>query len=114
PGEGPAAGLERLAGTGSAFVTGSGGLVELDLARYGGTLDVDPGRLVAAQEGVRIEVRRRALAGDELLRVLLGGGRPSLATLTGDGSVLLQSAAAAHPPGRRPTLEQGGSDGIPG
>lgn len=114
PGEGVPAGLERLAGSGSAFVTGVGGLVELDLARYGGTVEVDPGRLVAIQEGIRVEPRRRALAGDQLLAVLLGGGRPSLATLSGAGSVLLQSAAAPHPPGKRPTNEQGGSDGIPG
>jgi uncharacterized protein (AIM24 family) len=114
PGEGAATGLERLAGTGSAFVSGAGGLVELDLGRYGGTVDVDPARLVAVQDGVRIEARRRAPAGDELLRVLLGGGRPSLATLTGGGSVLLQSAAEQRPSGKPPTYEQGGSDGIPG
>jgi uncharacterized protein (AIM24 family) len=113
PGASGPGGLERLTGTGSAFVTGMGGLVELDLARYGGALDIDPSRLVAVQEGVRAEARRRAPAGDELLRVLLGGGRPSLATLTGDGLVLLQSVAI-HPDGRPPSHDQGGSDGIPG
>ncbi len=107
--------LERLAGTGSAFVTGAGGLVELELARYGGAVDVDPGRLVAVQEGVEVAPpRRRSLAGDELLAVLLGGGRPSLASLNGSGSVLLQSAALPSAPGKPPTHEQGGSDGIPG
>jgi uncharacterized protein (AIM24 family) len=114
PGEGAPAGLERLTGSGSAFVTGAGGLFELDLTRYGGTVEVDPGRLVAVQEGVRVEPRRRTLAGDELLAILLGGGRPSLATLTGDGSVLLQATAMPHPPGKPPTHEQGGADGIPG
>src|SRR6266498_1193212 len=88
--------LERLAGTGSAFVTGAG-------------------RLVAVQEGVEVAPpRRRSLAGDELLAVLLGGGRPSLASLNGSGSVLLQSAALPSAPGKPPTHEQGGSDGIPG
>jgi uncharacterized protein (AIM24 family) len=115
PGAAAQVSLERLAGTGSAFVTGVGGLVELDLARYGGAVDVDPGRLVAIQEGVEIAPRRRSLAGDELLAVLLGGGRPSLASLNGSGTVLLQSAAALpKAPGKPPNHEQGGSDGIPG
>ncbi len=116
PGERPPVALERLAGGGSAFVTGAGGLLEVDLARYGGAVDVDPRRLVAVQDGVRIELpRHRGLAGDELLAVLLGGGRPSLATLTGSGAVLLQSAAVPQPtPGKPPPHEQGGSDGTPG
>jgi uncharacterized protein (AIM24 family) len=114
PGERPAPAMERLAGAGSAFVTGAGGLVELDLDRYGGALEVDPRRLVAVQEGVAIEPpRQRGPAGDELLTALLGGGRPSLAKLTGAGLALLQ-AAAPNPPGKPPPHEQGGSDGIPG
>ncbi len=114
PGQGAQAGLERLDGDGSAFVTGAGGLVELDLSRYGGAVEADPDRLVALQEGVRVEPRRRALAGDELLALLLGGGRPSLATLSGDGVVLLQTAApAAAEHGKPATHRQGGADGIP-
>ncbi len=113
--DGAQAALERLAGTGSAFVTGTGGLVELDLDRYGGAVDVDPGRLVAVQESVQMQVpRQRTLGGDELLAVLLGGGRPSLATLTGSGSALLQAAAVPQPPAKPPTHKQGDSDGIPG
>ena len=113
PGQGPM-GLERLDGAGSAFVTGAGGLVELDLSRYGGAVEVDPNRLVALQDGVRVEPRRKALAGDELLALLLGGGRPSLVTLSGDGAVLLRTVARPAERSGPPTHPQGGADGIPG
>jgi uncharacterized protein (AIM24 family) len=107
-------GLERLDGAGSAFVTGAGGLAELDLSRYGGTVEADPDRLVAIQQGVRVEPRRKALGSDELLALLLGGGRPSLATLSGDGLVLLRSVASPAEPAQPATHQQGGADGVPG
>lgn len=106
-------GLERLDGSGSAFVTGAGGLVELDLSRYGGTIEVDPLRLVAIQHGVRIEPRRKALGSDELLALLLGGGRPSLTTLSGDGTVLLRSVPSPPEASKPATHQQGGADGVP-
>jgi uncharacterized protein (AIM24 family) len=112
----PTSGLERLDGSGSAFVTGAGGLVELDLSRYGGTIEVDPERLVAVQHGIRIEPHRKVLASDELLALVLGGGRPSLTTLSGDGTVLLRSLPSpveGFKPAT-PTQMQGGADGIPG
>jgi uncharacterized protein (AIM24 family) len=111
--QGAPGGLERLDGGGSAFVTGAGGLVELDLSRYGGTIEVDPDRLVAIQQGVRIEPRRKALGSDELLALLLGGGRPSLATLSGDGIVLLRSAPSPADGSKPATHQQGGADGVP-
>jgi len=111
--QGVPGGLERLDGAGSAFVTGAGGLVELDLSRYGGSVDVDPQRLVAIQHGVRIEPRRKVLGSDDLLALLLGGGRPSLATLSGDGTALLRSVPSP-PDGPKPTThQQGGADGVP-
>jgi uncharacterized protein (AIM24 family) len=104
-------GLERLDGAGSAFVTGAGGVVELDLSRYGGAIEIDPLRLIGIQDGVRFEPRRKALAGDELLALLLGGGRPSLATLTGDGTVLLRSVVVT-PDTPKPPTRQGESNGL--
>lgn len=112
--QGGPSGLERLDGTGSAFVTGAGGLGELDLSRYGGTVEVDPQRLVAIQHGVRIEPRRKALGSDELLALLLGGGRPSLATLSGEGMVLLRSVPSPAEGSKPATHQQGGADGVPG
>ena len=109
-------GLERLDGSGSAFVTGAGGLVELELGRYGGTIEVDPERLVAIQAGIRIEPHRKVLASDELLALVLGGGRPSLTTLSGDGMVLLRSLASPVEGQKLATATQmqGGADGVPG
>jgi uncharacterized protein (AIM24 family) len=103
--------LERLDGTGSAFVSGAGGVIELDLSRYGGAIEVDPLRLIGIQEGIRVEPRRKALAGDELLALLLGGGRPSLATLTGEGTVLLRSVVVT-PDNPKPATRQGESNGL--
>jgi len=88
--------LEGLAGAGSLFVAASGSFLELDPARYGGQVQVDAARLVAVQEGVGITVERAgALPGPELLASVLGGQPVSLATLSGAGVVLLQSAAPA-------------------
>jgi uncharacterized protein (AIM24 family) len=106
-------GLEWLDGEGSAFVTGAGGLAELDLGRYGGAVDVDPERLVAVQDGVHIEPRRKALASDELLALLLGGGRPSLAALRGEGTVLLRSVPSPADLAKPAVHQQGGADGVP-
>ncbi len=100
-GERSPAGFERLGGSGTAFVCGRGSLLELDLARYGGSLDVDRGRLVAVQDGVQVEPPEaephRATPGagaDALLTAVLGGGRPSVARLSGAGLALVESAAA--------------------
>jgi uncharacterized protein (AIM24 family) len=109
PQQGIPEGLERLDGSGSAFVSGAGGVIELDLSRYGGAIEVDPLRLIGIQEGIRVEPRRKALAGDELLALLLGGGRPSLATLTGEGTVLLRSVVTPDP---KPATRQGESNGL--
>jgi uncharacterized protein (AIM24 family) len=86
--------LDGLGGAGSLFVAGAGSLLELDPARFNGELEVDPGRLVAVQEGVGVTVERVGeLPGPELLASVLGGEPASLATLSGTGLVLVQSAA---------------------
>jgi uncharacterized protein (AIM24 family) len=94
-GERPTAGFERLGGSGTAFVFGRGSLLELDLARYGGSLDVDHARLVAVQDGVRVETPQAGGRSEALLSAVLGGGPLSVATLTGEGLALLESAAVA-------------------
>lgn len=97
------AGFERLGGSGSAFVCGRGSLLELDLARFGGRLDLDLARLVAVQDGVRVEQPRPGSPGaDALLAAVLGGGPPRIARLTGEGVALLESAPPAAPAGHEP------------
>jgi len=105
-GERPPAGFERLGGSGTAFVCGRGSLMELDLARYGGSLDVDHARLVAVQDGVKLETPQAR--SDVLLTAVLGGGPLSVATLTGEGLALLESAATpaeGQAPAARPGAE---------
>ena len=104
-GERSPAGFERLGGSGTAFVCGRGSLLELDLARYGGSLDVDRGRLVAVQDGVQVEPPEpephRATPGagaDALLTAVLGGGRPSVARLSGAGLALRGWRWSSRPP----------------
>ncbi|HEX9342840.1 MAG TPA: AIM24 family protein [Actinomycetota bacterium] len=99
-GERPAAGFERLGGRGTAFVCGRGSLLALDLARYGGSLDVDHARLVAVQDGVRVETPQArsdtpGAGAGALLTAVLGGGPLSVARLTGEGLALLEAAGAA-------------------
>ncbi|HEV8650945.1 MAG TPA: AIM24 family protein [Actinomycetes bacterium] len=102
--------LEGLAGTGSLFVAAAGSFLELDPGRFGGEVQVDAARLVAVQEGVGITVERvGALPGPELLASVLGGEPAVLATLSGAGLVLLQSAA----PTRADTDRAGGGPDRP-
>ena len=76
--------LHRFHGAGTLIVAAAGELIELNPAKYDGTLQVDTGCLVAFEDSMRYSVDRTAEgAGDAL----------SLATLQGDGVVLLQSVS---------------------
>lgn len=102
--------LERLAGSGMAFIHAGGNLLEKELAA-GETLEIDTGCIVAFQEGVDYDIR--AVRG--IKTALFGGEGLFLATLTGPGKIYLQSLpfsrlagrviAAAGPLARK---EQGG------
>lgn len=77
--------LQRLAGDGKAFIHASGTIVKKKL--QGETLRVDTGCLVAFTPGISYEI---ALAGN-LKSMFFGGEGLFLATLSGHGTVLLQS-----------------------
>ncbi|GAA3293551.1 hypothetical protein GCM10020295_15700 [Streptomyces cinereospinus] len=89
-GEGVA--LGRLTGRGTVIIAGAGTFVDLNPADFGGRVEVDAGSLVAFEESVGYGVRR---AGGpdrpSLMHAVSGGEGVALATLEGDGSVLLQS-----------------------
>ncbi len=88
--------FERFGGAGTLLVAGAGALVELNPAGCGGSVQVDAGCVVAVQEGVDAELERPgALDGQRLLVALLGGRQARLATLSGDGTVWLQSLPLA-------------------
>jgi uncharacterized protein (TIGR00266 family) len=77
--------LQRLEGDGQAFIHASGAIIKKTLK--GETLRVDTGCLVAFTEGITYDIQR---AGN-LKSMFFGGEGLFLATLSGNGTVLLQS-----------------------
>ena len=78
--------MQRLTGSGMAFVHAGGTLVRKDL-QPGETLKVDAGCLVALQPGVNFDIQ---FVGG-IKNALFGGEGLFFATLTGPGTVWLQS-----------------------
>jgi uncharacterized protein (AIM24 family) len=84
--------LEKFTGTGTVLIAGAGNFIELDLSRYGGKVQVDTGCIVAFEDSVRYGVERvGALNAQTAMTALFGGEGLNLATLEGDGKVILQS-----------------------
>jgi uncharacterized protein (AIM24 family) len=84
--------LERFTGVGTLFVAGAGNFIELNPAKYGGKIQVHTGCLVAFEDTVRYGVERvGALNAQTIMTGLMGGNGFNLATLEGDGTVILQS-----------------------
>jgi uncharacterized protein (AIM24 family) len=84
--------LERFTGTGTLFVAGAGNFIELNPAKYGGKIQVDTGCVVAFEDTVKYGVERvGALNAQTAMTALFGGEGLNLATLEGDGQVILQS-----------------------
>lgn len=84
--------LEKFTGTGTVLIAGAGNFIELNPADYGGTIQVDTGCVVAFEDTVRYDVERiGGLNAQTLMSGIFGGEGLSLATLTGDGEVILQS-----------------------
>jgi uncharacterized protein (TIGR00266 family) len=81
--------LEKFTGRGTLIIGGSGDFIDINPAEYGGRIRVDTGCIVAWHEGVRYSVQRvGGIAG-----AMFGGEGFSVATLEGDGPVILQSVA---------------------
>ena len=84
--------LERFSGHGTVLIAGAGNFIELNPAKYGGKIQVDTGCVVAFQDTVRYGVERvGALNTQTMMTAMFGGEGLSLATLEGDGQVILQS-----------------------
>ncbi|HET7529635.1 MAG TPA: AIM24 family protein [Mycobacteriales bacterium] len=84
--------LEKFTGTGTLFVAGAGNFIELNPAKYGGKIQVDTGCVVAFEDTVTYGVERvGALNAQTAMTALFGGEGLNLATLEGDGQVILQS-----------------------
>ena len=84
--------LERFTGSGTLFVAGAGNFIEINPAKYGGKIQVHTGCLVGFQDTVRYSVEYiGGLSSKTAMTAVFGGEGVNLATLEGDGAVILQS-----------------------
>jgi uncharacterized protein (AIM24 family) len=84
--------LEKFTGSGTLFIAGAGNFIELNPSKYGGKVQVDTGCIVAFEDTIKYGVERvGALDTKTLMTAMFGGEGLSLATLEGDGQVILQS-----------------------
>ncbi len=84
--------LEKFTGSGTLVIAGAGNFIELNPAKYGGTIEVDTGCVVAFQDCITYEMRRvGGLNAQALMGAMFAGQGLSVATLSGDGTVILQS-----------------------
>ncbi|MCQ8192534.1 AIM24 family protein [Streptomyces rugosispiralis] len=84
--------LEKFTGHGTVIICGAGNFIDLNPADFGGRIEVDTGCIVAFEEGIQYGVERiGGLNRQGLMNAVFGGEGLSLATLEGDGRVILQS-----------------------
>ncbi len=84
--------LERFTGIGTLFIAGAGNFIDLNPSKYGGKIQVDTGCVVAFEDGITYGVERIGKFDAKGMKTAFFGGEGmSLATLEGDGEVILQS-----------------------
>ena len=84
--------LEKFTGTGTLLVAGAGDFIDLNPADLGGKIRVDTGCVVAWDQNIRYGVERVGrLNKAGVMNAMFGGEGFSVATLEGDGRVILQS-----------------------
>ena len=86
--------LEKFSGTGSLFIAGAGNFIDLNPADYGGKIQVDTGCVVAWDDQITYGVERIGKFDAQGMKTAFFGGESmSLATLEGNGQVILQSVS---------------------
>ncbi len=84
--------LEKFSGEGSLFISGGGNFIDLNPSKYGGKIQVDTGCVVAFDDNITYGVERiGGFDAQGLKTAFFGGESMYLATLEGDGQVILQS-----------------------
>jgi uncharacterized protein (AIM24 family) len=84
--------LEKFTGRGSLIIAGAGNFIDINPADYGGKLRVDTGCIVAWDQNISYGVERvGSLNRAGVMNAMFGGEGMSLATVTGNGRVILQS-----------------------
>jgi uncharacterized protein (AIM24 family) len=88
--------LQKFTGTGTLLVGGSGDFVDVNPAEYGGELKVDTGCIVAWDQNITYGVTSVGRFNRQgMMNAVLGGEGFTLATLRGNGRVILQSTTLA-------------------
>jgi len=84
--------LEKFSDVGTLFIGACGNFIELNPADYGGKIQIDTGALVGFSKGIDYDVEWVGKSiGQVAKNLLLGGEGLFLATLSGNGKVVLQS-----------------------
>lgn len=84
--------LEHFTGAGTLLVAASGNFIELNPAKYGGKIQVHTGAIVGFEDTVRYSVEYiGGFNAQTAMTAMFGHEGINLATLEGDGSVILQS-----------------------
>jgi uncharacterized protein (AIM24 family) len=84
--------LEKFTGVGTLVIAGAGNFIELNPSKYGGTIEVDTGCVVAFEDSISYEMKRvGGLNAQSIMGAMFAGQGLSVATLSGDGTVILQS-----------------------
>lgn len=84
--------LEKFTGRGTLLIAGAGDFVDVNPADYGGKILVDTGCIVAWDQNVTYGVQRvGAMNRQGVMNAMFGGEGMSLATVEGNGQVILQS-----------------------
>lgn len=84
--------LEKFSDKGTLFIGACGNFIELNPADYGGRIQIDTGALVAFDKNIDYDVEWVGKSvGQVAKNMLFGGEGLFLATLSGNGRVILQS-----------------------
>jgi uncharacterized protein (AIM24 family) len=112
--------LEKFTGRGSLLIAGAGDFIDINPADHGGVIKVDTGCIVAWDDRISYGVERvGSLNRQGIMGAVFGGEGLTLATLRGNGRVILQSVtidafaqALAKNTGRRDETGVAGLGGL--
>jgi uncharacterized protein (TIGR00266 family) len=86
--------LQKFTGSGAVLLAAAGNFIELNPAKYGGTIQAETGNIVAFQDSVQYTIERiGGLNAQTAMTAVFGGEGINLATFRGEGTVILQSTS---------------------